>query len=168
MTLTYKKGYFFPVMIRAFGVVCALFAIGILLFKEHSLLFICTALGLFLLAPLFFVKQYIQLNTQHQTITEEINFFIAKSKTLLPLNTYTSITILKQLYKESFHSKLQANIADKFYKYEVILLNANHLKKYKLALFDTSETAKMEAEKLASFLNFPIVAFNPQNSRRKR
>jgi hypothetical protein len=155
-------------MVRGFGVVCCLFALGILFFKEHTILFISVAIGLLLLSPLFFVKQYIHLNSEKQTITEEINFFLFKSKTPLSLNTYSNITILKQLYKESFHSKVQANIEDKFYKYELILLNANHLKKYKLALFNTYEEAKIDAEKLASSLNFPIVAFNPQNSRRKR
>lgn len=100
-------------------------------------------------------------------LTEVTDFFLFKSKSHIKLSGFVNIAIIPQLYSESFYSKYRKDITSKYTVYEIVLLNTNHLHKYKLDNYKTKEEAMKAAQELSRRLNYPIVSFNPQTSRKR-
>ena len=163
-----KLGFFFPAGGFVFGLLCIFFAIGIIFSKGLSVSTVSVTLFLVLFGLTFFSTRHILIDKSRQIIEEQTKCIGINFKTDISLKKFTCLTILRQLYGVSSKSVYSPDVKSQFYRYDVILLNSNHLLKLKIGTYKTSKQATEFAKKVSEFLSFEIVKFNPTRTRKKR
>ncbi len=165
--IVYKQGFFFPPTGIAVGILCILFALGILFTKDHNAKFISIAIFLILFGLTFFSKKQLHIDKENQVIEEQTNCFGYVFRTKKNLNDFCYIIIIRQLYSITSRSTVNLDLKSRFGKYDVLLTNKPHHYKQKIKSFDNIEDAKSEARIRSDFLNFEIVKFDPVRTRNK-
>lgn len=170
-----KLGFFFPAGGFVFGLLCVCFAsallvsfaIDIVRSKDPSISTGCLGFFLFLFGLTFFSTRHILIDKSKQIIEEQTKCIGIIFKTDIDLHKFKCITILRQLYGVTSKSVYSLDVKSQFYRYDVILLNSNHLSKLKIGTYKTPEQAKEFAKRVSEFLNFELVKFNPTRTKKR-
>jgi hypothetical protein len=166
-SLTIRQGFFFPPGGLAFGVLCFLFAFGIVLTKEISSITVGVSVFLVLFGITFFSTKTITLDKRLDKIIETTNCFGFKFKSQKDLSRFKYVTILRQLYSVRSRTAYSPDVKSTFYKFDVLLLNNSHLYKQKITTFKKEADANILAKELSDYLSFEIVKFNPRRTNKR-
>ena len=166
--LDYKLGFFFPAGGLGFGVVCVLFALGIIFTKDLNVMFVSISIFLILFGLTFFSRKHLVIDKVNQSIEEQTKCLGYTFRTKKDLNSFCYVSIIKQLYSVTSRTLIRQDITSEFGKYDLLLLNKPHHYKQKIGSFDNYEDAKKEAIKLSQYLGFDIVKFDPVRTRKSK
>jgi hypothetical protein len=161
-----RLGFFFPLGGLVFGGLCFLFATGILLTKDINAITISVSAFLCLFGLTFFSTRHLLIDKSTGQILELTKCFGLVFKSAKDLNKFKFVSTLRQLYGVTSKTVFSPDVESKFFRYDVVLLNSNHLVKYKLHSLKSLDSANEFAKDMSAFLNYDIVKFDPKRTKR--
>lgn len=166
-SLTIKQGFFFPPGGLVIGIILSLFTISYILTQDLSITSFFVSFFVLLFGLTFFSFKTITLNKTTNKIIETTNCCGLKFNSQKDLDRYKYVTILRQLYGVRSRSVYSPDVKSTFYKFDVILLNHNHLSKQKINSFRSEKEAIILAKSISDYLIYEIVKFNPRGTKRR-
>lgn len=167
-----RTGFFFPGGGIVLGALIALFGLVMfitsILAKDLLLTQLCTSIFVMLFGLTFFSTKHILIDRTKHTIEEQTKCLGYKFKSQKDLDNFKFVTILRQLYSVKSRTVYSPDVESTFYRFDVILLNSNHLLKQKMGTYNDLAKAQEFAQKLSNFLSIDIVKFNPSRRQSRR
>jgi len=106
----------------------------------------------------------VQINIAEKKIREYGSFYGVKYGRWVPLNNFSSISILSSRSGFQIYSRTNQSTSSVDDFFDVCVLNDSHRKKIVVRKFKSKSDASIYADQLSSALKYPVVSFNPVRS----